>query len=318
MQDFLAMAKKPVVDSNMKEPKAPKEVKKKQEYVKLMTAEMPKITKGKKSKKPKEYYGIREDGTKICDKCKNPFTPAKFTPYQKLCDACRGKGKNVPKDAKKAGSGLIDTVCNMCGMPIRINPNIYTAHCNNCCPPEEKIKRDNMVEEDLEHNFNKGYESEIYGNNIFATFNKDYVFVDKLISNEYYQYGSAINKFTASELACFKPSLEIIYALLLLRGFKLSKSHTPFKEYNNHNGKYTASLMTPENGIMGFSISYPDEEKTGTGKGKVVRTRAYDIIIDTNKIARIPFMPEEMINDISLLLELKMEWRKREVRKQGG
>lgn len=46
---------------------------------------------------------LTEAGQKVCQRCTRPFTPSKFTPYQKYCPSCGNRKGKTKKHGGKLG-----------------------------------------------------------------------------------------------------------------------------------------------------------------------------------------------------------------------
>jgi hypothetical protein len=263
-------------------------------FLQIGKKEIPK--KEEKPKKIKKDYGFLDDGTKIWEKCKKPFTPNKFTPYQKMCIACGKGGENAPKTQKSSGGGMIRTQCNKCGCNIRIDPTIMTAFCNDHCPPEERKKRIEDIQNRIEASLNNKAESKLYPNEM-----PEYKILYSMMESEVEEYKNVmLDKFSNGDLSEFPFSRELLYFILLARGFKLSKSGHIFKEYISDDGIYTASMVSPNMGFFGFCVTHPVKEKYGKG----VVSRRESIILRTPNFKKIPNIPSELTEDIFPILEL--------------
>jgi hypothetical protein len=241
---------------------------------------------------------VKNDGQNTCSKCGNSFIPSKFTPYQKTCKDCGRGGKNHPSSKKTVGGQWILTHCNTCGCGIRIKEDSMTAYCNDHCPPEEKLKRKELVQNLIQESIDSISESRVFSDSV-----TDYKVLNKLLESEIdYYKRQVIDRFRDQDLKQFPISRENIYLWLLAHSYKLSKNGHLFKEYPGKLGIYLVSLVSPDVGFFGFCISYPILE--GSSKHKVIR-RTSDVVINTN-FSKIPDLPNEVISDISLFLEAKI------------
>jgi len=267
--------------------------------------EIPKVISVSKIPESKRMkYGLDENGQKVCKKCHIKFTPNKFTPYQESCNDCSRGGKNDPKKVKSSGGEWITTKCNACGCSIRIKRDTMSAFCSDHCGEEERRVRMALTEKLIQEEVNKKAEAKVYGNGAMAS---DFYNLLDINIAEAENFKQTIDKFSKQDVESFNPSIEIIYVLLLCRGFKLTKDFGLYKEYDVKQGLYSVSLTRPPNFLMGFCVSYPHIEKLD--KGKFVKSRRSEVLISPN-FSRIPDPPEELQSDITPLLELRVAWTK--------
>jgi hypothetical protein len=247
-----------------------------------------------------DRYGRDSSGNKSCDKCHKSFKPAKFTPYQKYCPDCAAGGINAAKSKVKSGSAWIRTQCNKCGCNIRIRPDTMTALCNDHCGESERRIRMQFVQDKLDKTLGNVSQQYVFINSI-----PDYECLKKLTEEQINEYKQLVEKFTFGAIKSYPLRLELVYLWLLARGFKLTKGLSLLKEYGDNGNRFTVNLLSPENGMFGFCVSYMVSERVKEGKKEgFISKRESDIIVIPSNLKRIDNLPTDLVDDIHLLLEL--------------